>query len=206
MAMKIVILEDNSDRQAVMRACLADRFYPFDAHFFDDAREAIRFLDTHLTDTLVISLDHDLDLKPAADGQLVDPGTERDVADFLAQESSRLPRGRRHDQFARRRRDGRSAARRGWKTRASPRLTTPTGSKPPGSSPCVGPWSAPFAEILAPGAIHENTLANSSAASTVGTSCASAASAFVASPCSASSAPGLRDPKRGEFARPRPST
>ena len=34
-AKKIVILEDNAERQAVMRACIADRFYTFDAHFFD---------------------------------------------------------------------------------------------------------------------------------------------------------------------------
>jgi hypothetical protein len=84
MAVKIVILEDNADRQAVMRACLADRFYTFDAHFFDDARETIQFLDAHLADTLVISLDNDLELKNGPDGQSVDPGTGREVADFLA--------------------------------------------------------------------------------------------------------------------------
>jgi hypothetical protein len=84
MAMKIVVLEDNGDRQALMRACLADRFYTFDAHFFDDAQETIRFLDEHLADTLVISLDHDLELRPGPDGRSVDPGTGREVADFLA--------------------------------------------------------------------------------------------------------------------------
>jgi CheY-like chemotaxis protein len=84
MALKIVILEDNKDRQTVMRACLADRFYTFDAHFFDEAGEAIRFLDANLADTVVISLDHDLDLKPGPDGSSVDPGTGRQVADFLA--------------------------------------------------------------------------------------------------------------------------
>jgi len=31
MAMKIAILEDNQDRQAVMRAWLADRFYQYDS-------------------------------------------------------------------------------------------------------------------------------------------------------------------------------
>src|SRR2546423_12419540 len=67
-----------------MRACLADRFYQYPAHFFDDAGEMIRFLDEHLADTLVISLDHDLDLKPGADGRCIDPGTGREVADYLA--------------------------------------------------------------------------------------------------------------------------
>jgi CheY-like chemotaxis protein len=91
MAMKIVILEDNADRQAVMRACLADRFYTFEVHFFDDARETIEFLDEHLAETLVISLDHDLDLKPGPNGQLTDPGTGRKVADFLVTRTPTCP-------------------------------------------------------------------------------------------------------------------
>jgi CheY-like chemotaxis protein len=91
MAMKIVILEDNRERQAVMRACLADRFSTFDAHFFDDAGEAIRFLDDFLADTLVISLDHDLDLKPGPDGRHIDPGTGQEVADFLAARAPACP-------------------------------------------------------------------------------------------------------------------
>ncbi len=91
MAMKIVILEDNPDRQAVMRRCLADRFYTFEPHLFDDARETICFLDEHLGDTLVISLDHDLELKPGPDGQLIDPGTGRAVADFLATREPTCP-------------------------------------------------------------------------------------------------------------------
>jgi len=83
-AMKIAILEDNADRQAVMRRCLADRFYTFDAHLFDDPAEMIRFLDEHLAQTLVICLDHDLEIKTGPDGRLVDPGTGRAVADYLA--------------------------------------------------------------------------------------------------------------------------
>jgi len=82
--MKIAILEDNADRQAVMRRCLADRFYTFDAHLFDDPAEMIRFLDEHLAQTLVICLDHDLEIKTGPDGRLVDPGTGRAVADYLA--------------------------------------------------------------------------------------------------------------------------
>lgn len=84
MAMKIVILEDNVDRQAVMRECLADRFYTFDAHFFDDSCEMIRFLGEHLAETILISLDNDLELKPGPDGRSVDPGSGCQVAEFLA--------------------------------------------------------------------------------------------------------------------------
>src|SRR5262245_11343622 len=84
MAMKIAILEDNEERQAVMRACLADRFYQYDSRIFDDSAEMIRFLAVHLVDTLAISLDHDLELKPGPKGRCIDPGTGREVADFLA--------------------------------------------------------------------------------------------------------------------------
>jgi hypothetical protein len=90
-AMKIVILEDNRDRQAAMRVCLAARFYTFDAHFFDDARETIRFLEQQLADTLVISLDHDLELQPGPDGTLIDPGTGLQVAEFLAAKRPTCP-------------------------------------------------------------------------------------------------------------------
>jgi hypothetical protein len=84
MAMKIAILEDNDDRQAVMRARLTDRFYQYDTCLFASAGEMIHFLDEHLADTLVISLDHDLELRSGPDGRCADPGTGRDVADYLA--------------------------------------------------------------------------------------------------------------------------
>src|SRR5437868_3140484 len=84
MAMKIGVLEDNEDRQAVMRARLTDRFYQYDTCLFASAGEMIHFLDEHLADTLVISLDHDLELRPGRDGRCADPGMGREVADYLA--------------------------------------------------------------------------------------------------------------------------
>ena len=91
MAMKIIILEDNADRQEAMRACLVDRFYQYEIHFFDDSAEMIRFLDEHLADAIVIALDHDLDLKPGPEGRWIDPGTGREVADFLAERAPTCP-------------------------------------------------------------------------------------------------------------------
>jgi hypothetical protein len=91
MAMKIVILEDNADRQVVMRRCLADRFYTFDAHFFDDARDTIRFLEEHLTETILVALDNDLELKPGPDGRCIDPGCGRDVVNFLITRTPTCP-------------------------------------------------------------------------------------------------------------------
>jgi CheY-like chemotaxis protein len=91
MALKIAILEDNLDRQAVMRACLKDRFYTFDTHFFDDSSEIIRFLEAHLSETVVIALDNDLELKSGPNGQCIDPGSGCHVAEFLASKSPVCP-------------------------------------------------------------------------------------------------------------------
>lgn len=85
MAMKIVILEDNEERRALMEDWLRDRFYQFEHRFFDNAPEAIRFLQDHLNETILICLDHDLEMKKGPDGTWVDAGTGRDVTDFLAQ-------------------------------------------------------------------------------------------------------------------------
>jgi len=91
MAMKIIILEDNEERRAAMRRCLDDRFYQYEARFFDDAAELIDYLRANLNDTLVISLDHDLELKPTPTGEMTDPGTGRDVADYLARTAPVCP-------------------------------------------------------------------------------------------------------------------
>ncbi len=80
----IAILEDNAERQAVMRACIADRFYTFDARFFDEAAEMIAFLESRLADVIAISFDNDLDMKPGPDGRAVDVGEGRQVAEYLA--------------------------------------------------------------------------------------------------------------------------
>ncbi len=83
MVMKIAVLEDNAERTAEMRRCLSDRFYQYDLRFFDDAAEMKDFLDKNLPETLLICLDHDLELKQLPSGEVIDPGTGRDIADFL---------------------------------------------------------------------------------------------------------------------------
>jgi hypothetical protein len=84
MPMQIAILEDNEDRREEMAVCLKDRFPQYPVQFFATAAETIRFLRLHLDDCLLIGLDHDLDLIEGANGQLFDPGSGRDVADYLA--------------------------------------------------------------------------------------------------------------------------
>jgi hypothetical protein len=83
MAMKIVILEDNAERRAAMRACLDDRLYTFEPHFFVHARDVIAFLSEFAEQTIAISLDHDLEPSVSSELGIMDPGTGRNVADFL---------------------------------------------------------------------------------------------------------------------------
>lgn len=89
--LQIVILEDNLDRQRVMRDCLADRFPQYGVRFFVTAGEAIAFLRANLERVLAIALDHDLDLIPVDPRRNIDPGSGRDVADFLANQPPTCP-------------------------------------------------------------------------------------------------------------------
>jgi threonine synthase len=89
--MKIVILEDDVDRCQAMRECLADRFQTYDALFFDQPAELIRYLDQHLAETILVSLDHDLELIAGTDGKLRDPGTGLEVAQYLAHRKPGFP-------------------------------------------------------------------------------------------------------------------
>jgi hypothetical protein len=84
MAMKIVILEDDERRAEAMRDRLADRFRQFDLLFFDTANEMKEYLESHFHDVIAVSLDHDLELKVDTVGQVHDPGTGREIADYLA--------------------------------------------------------------------------------------------------------------------------
>jgi CheY-like chemotaxis protein len=89
--LKIVILEDNVDRQREMRKYLRDRFYTFDHEVFSNPGDCLRYLQNHLTETTLISLDHDMELIAGDDGRLHDPGTGREVAEWLAQSKPVCP-------------------------------------------------------------------------------------------------------------------
>jgi len=59
--------------------------------FFDSALDMRRFLENDLSDTIMISLDHDLELKAPRNGEAIDAGTGRDIVDFLAEQSPTCP-------------------------------------------------------------------------------------------------------------------
>ena len=91
MPMIIAILEDNPERRRAMQASAGDRLYTFETRCFQNPKDILDFLDGHLEETIAISLDHDMELTIERDGLLSDPGTGRDVADFLATKAPTCP-------------------------------------------------------------------------------------------------------------------
>jgi hypothetical protein len=85
---EIVILEDNAERRQHMLARLRDRFPPFPVTFFPAAAPAIAYLQDHLRSVRLTCLDHDLEPEKPTDP---DPGTGRDVSDFLASQTPVCP-------------------------------------------------------------------------------------------------------------------
>jgi hypothetical protein len=88
--MQIAILDDNGDRCRAMQECLADRFPQYPVLCFRSAPAMIEHLERSLDRLIAISLDHDLEPE-TTDSEAADPGTGRDVADFLATRASTCP-------------------------------------------------------------------------------------------------------------------
>lgn len=85
----IAVLEDNDDRIAAMQGCLADKFPFFERKFFRTASDMIDWLGENLAAVVCLCLDHDLE--PPVDRPPCDPGTGRDVAEFLVGSEPRFP-------------------------------------------------------------------------------------------------------------------
>jgi len=82
--MRIVILEDNVERQVAMREVIQDIFPRMSIEFFAVARKMIERLEsTGIYDVALISLDNDLDMVPAEHGRYVDAGDGIEVAEWL---------------------------------------------------------------------------------------------------------------------------
>jgi len=87
MQMTIAVLEDNEDRIGVMERYLDDKFPFYESRFFRSAGAAIDWLREHLDQTICLALDHDLE-RPQGEP---DPGSGREVAEFLATNQTRFP-------------------------------------------------------------------------------------------------------------------
>lgn len=79
----VFILESDPSRISAMREELAEHLPGVESTFFDNAPEAIAFLDAQIERLSLISLDHDLGTESVRNGRLFDPGSGRDVAHYL---------------------------------------------------------------------------------------------------------------------------
>lgn len=84
----IAILEDDPRRIEQMARCLRESVGNDQVVVFDNAPEMIAWLDAHLGEVKLLCLDHDLGANRVVNGESQDPGTGRDVADYL---NSRQP-------------------------------------------------------------------------------------------------------------------
>jgi hypothetical protein len=84
MPLKIAILEDNLPRQDAMRKILDDRCPMYEVVVFHSAAKMIGWLREHATEVIACSLDHDLEVVDGSNGDVIDFGTGRQVAEHLA--------------------------------------------------------------------------------------------------------------------------
>jgi len=84
MGSTIAILDDEPQRLREMTSCLLECDPQRDIVTFDNAPGMIAWLANHLQDVALICLDHDLGPNRVRDDKVFDPGTGRDVADYLA--------------------------------------------------------------------------------------------------------------------------
>ena len=91
MTSTIAILEDNAERRVAMERQLAMHFPHNSRQYFTSSNAMVDWLRDNLNDVVFISLDHDLELIPGEDGRLLDCGTGREVADFLATQPAHCP-------------------------------------------------------------------------------------------------------------------
>jgi hypothetical protein len=83
MAEVIAVLEDDKRRTEAMKKALDARFPLLGSLFFDNAPDTVAWLKDNLSGVRLICLDHDLGASRERDGKPFDPGTGREVSDFL---------------------------------------------------------------------------------------------------------------------------
>ena len=87
----ILILDDNEDRLTAMKSLLVEPYPQYRIVLFDNAPDTIEWLKENLSSVVVMSLDHDLGPNRERDGQVFDPGTGKDVVDFLGTQKPVCP-------------------------------------------------------------------------------------------------------------------
>lgn len=89
--MLIAILDDDEQRQEYMQEALSEVLQPPSIQFFDNAPGMIEWLGTNIHTVDLFSLDHDLGPNWRHADKVFDPGTGRDVANYLAKHEPVCP-------------------------------------------------------------------------------------------------------------------
>ncbi|MHC5095630.1 MAG: cyclic-phosphate processing receiver domain-containing protein [Planctomycetota bacterium] len=87
----ILILEDELERISEMEKLLSADFSGYDIIFFDNTPEMLDWLKVNLEKTRLICLDHDLGPDRIIKGQMSDPGTGRDISNYLETQKAVCP-------------------------------------------------------------------------------------------------------------------
>ena len=87
----IMVLESVPVHSAAMHAALGPHGLTDVTNFFDNSPDAINWLSRNLMHCGVISLNHDLGPERIRDERMLDPGTGRDVANYLAERTPVCP-------------------------------------------------------------------------------------------------------------------
>lgn len=87
----IAILDDDDRRGEMMRKEISQGFPGADCIIFNNAPSMIAWLKDSLEKVVLMSLDHDLGPNSERDGKTFDPGTGRDVVNFLITQKVSFP-------------------------------------------------------------------------------------------------------------------
>lgn len=87
----IFVLENDPVRIGAMRESLESSMLSAAATMIDNVPDAVLWLSRHLPHCGVISLDHDLGGEQIRDGGPFDPGSGRDIANYLAERTPVCP-------------------------------------------------------------------------------------------------------------------
>ena len=89
--MLIAILDDDTGQRAEMERALLQLLPQISVELFDNAPDMIAWFARHIEKVSLASLEHDLGPSRFRDGLLFDPGTGRDVTDFLVEMDRSFP-------------------------------------------------------------------------------------------------------------------
>jgi len=87
----ILIMDDDERRLHSMNALIAGSYPHYETVLINNAPDTINWLKGNLSSAVLISLDHDLGPNRERDGEVFDPGTGRDVVDYLVTKTPVCP-------------------------------------------------------------------------------------------------------------------